>query len=206
MMSNKSAKTRIILLSVFALSALAFVVTDLKNTHVSSHVTMDIHKDLLVVPSNVVEIKFAQQQAPMAMYETADQASKLTIRLMKQQDDTTTKLVFANPEAKKTQFKDLKLEFQFKKVGIASQFDEIQFLQDTILKINGIDFMVFEYLATTTGQDALGKPITSETYAYYQTAYVKNKTYIFSFYCPKEDQTQWQANAKAMMNSVNIRR
>jgi hypothetical protein len=142
----------------------------------------------------------------MALYETADQDIKLTARLIQEKVDTNAKPMYKNPESNKPAQKDIQLERMFKKSALASQFDAIQFLQDTVKVINDNQFIVYEYLADASGVDATGLKTITKTYAYYQICYLKNKTYIFNFYCPADRKEEWQKAANQMMNSIKIRK
>ena len=184
----------------------SFIQGDFVSTKISSHVSMDLAKELVLVPLNDVDLKYSKQNAPMAVYETTDQDIKLVVRLIKEAEDTTSKKMFKNPEASKAQTKDIVLEKMFKKSSIASKFDAVTFTKDTIQEINGNEFIVFEYNAEASGVDAKEVEIKTETYVYYQICYIKNKTYIFNFYCPKDRQAEWQSKAILMMNSVKIRK
>ena len=203
-MNSKSMKKH--LLIAFTALLFSFTSGDLVNTKISSHVSMDIHKGLTLVPANKsYSGKYLNTIAPMAVYETTDQEVKLIVRLIKEAVDSTSKKVFKNPEAS-NKTKDLAIEKMFKKSALMAQFDNIIFYQDTVKTINGNDFMVFEYTATSSGVNAKGEETTSEAYAYYQVCYTKNKTYIFNFYCPEEMREDWQKNTSLMMNSLKIRK
>ena len=183
----------------------SFINGDLVNTKISSHVSMDIHKSMNLIPASELNLKYEKQVAPMAVYETVDQEVKLVARMIKETTDTTSRKIFKNPDAKNID-RDLNIEKMFKKSALMSQFDEITFHQDTVKTINGNDYMVFEYTATVSGANAKGEETTSVTYAYYQICYTKNKTYIFNFYCPEEMRADWQENAGLMMNSLKVRK
>lgn len=184
----------------------SFINGDLVHTKISSHVSMDIHKEMSLIPANQsYSGKYLSAITPMAVYETTDQEVKLIVRLIKEAVDSTSRKVFKNPEAA-NKTKDLGIEKMFKKSALMAQFDEITFYQDTVKTINGNDFMVFEYTAKSSGVNAKGEETTSEAYAYYQVCYTKNKTYIFNFYCPEEMREDWQENTGLMMNSLKIRK
>jgi hypothetical protein len=195
-----------LLLSCFAMAS--FISVDFANTRISSHLTMDIDKRLNLVPSNAIDIKYTQQNAPIAVYETLDQEIQLSVRLIQEGTDTSKKpkRQFQNPEANKAFERDINLEKLFKKSNLMAQFDQITFLQDSLKTINGNQFIVYEYEAEINGVDSQGKPLSSLTYAFYQVAYIKNKTYIFNFYCPLDQKEKWQESANKMMNSINIRK
>ncbi len=188
-----------------AISFFSFVKGDFINRKISSHVSIDIPKELLLVPLSA-ETKFAQQVAPMAMYESADQEAKLVVKLITEVIDTNAKSIYKNPSSNQIPSKDINLERLFKKSSLSSQFDAITFYQDTIKIIDGNRFIVYEYSATASGIDEKGVKTTSKTYSYYQICYVKNKTYIFNFYCPEDRKEEWKANASLMMNSIKIKK
>lgn len=194
-------------LSILFLSLIffSFITGDYNSTRISSHVIMNIQKDLIAVPK-YAETKFSEQTAPMAVYESADQDVKLVVKLKLEVEDSTNKPKFKSNEAKKSTAKDIDLEKMFKKSSISASFDAVTFHQDTIKEINGTKFIVFEYTADASGMDEKGAKTISTTYAYYQIAYVKNKTYIFNFYCPADRKAEWQKHAGVMMNSINIRK
>ena len=194
-----------ILLAFVALIAVSFTpLGEYVSTKVSSHLNMDIHKDLEVIPV-VALSEYEKRQAPMAAYHSADKDAKLIIRLIQEIEDTTTHKRFKSKEAKKAVKKDLALEKMFKKGSLVNQFDDITFYQDTIVEVNGRQSIVFEYTGTLSGVDQNTEKITTTTYSYYEIIYVKNKTYILNFYCPEDRREEWQARAKRMLNSVKIR-
>jgi hypothetical protein len=188
-----------------SLALVSFIHGDLVFRKISSHVSMSVHKDLSFVPM-AAQTKYGQQSAPMAVYESADQDVKLVARLIQEAVDSNAKPMYKNQDANKSGGKDIKLESMFRKSALASQFDNIKFHQDTIKEIEGNKFIVYEYTATASGVDSKGEKTVTTSYAYYQICFIKNKTYIFNFYCPEDRREEWKSSAAQMMNSIKIRK
>ena len=199
-------KKGLFLLLVLAISCFSFIYGDLVSTKISSRVTMDIHKDLNLIPISAAT-RQGETTAPMAVYESANQEARLVARLIKEYSDTTLKAKFKNPYAKKANSeKDLDLERQFRKGALFSQFSSVDLIQDEVKNIKGVDFIVFEYVGTLNGVNSLGEETTSKTYIYHQLTFIKGRNYIFNFNCPESEKATWQEPINAMMNSVKIKK
>lgn len=199
-------KKSLFLLLMCVIACFSFIQGDLVTTKISSRVTMDVHKNLNLIPISAAT-RQGETTAPMAVYESTNQEARLVARLIKEYSDTTVKAKFKNRDARKANSeKDLDLERLFRKGALFSQFDKVELIQDEVKNIKGRDFIVFEYVGTLKGVNSLGEETTSKTYIYHQLTFIKERNYIFNFNCPEAEKSIWQDHVNDMMNSVKIKK
>jgi hypothetical protein len=77
-------------------------------------------------------------------------------------------------------------------------------MEDTLTKINGKDFILFEFTSEADGT----KKYTYLAYTILANAKDKenqsNRVYIFNFTAPGQDKDKWRESAKGIMYSINI--
>ena len=96
-----------------------------------------------------------------------------------------------------------KILHDFYKANIEELFNEVKFLQDSIRKINGKKFIVFEFIGALQSENVFSKK-SSQTYTYIQYTMFKSRILIFSLWCDAQLMSQWRPTAKEVMESVTI--
>lgn len=100
---------------------------------------------------------------------------------------------------------DLGLLKEFQKSSLLNIFTEVEFIQEDIQEINGIQYIVFEFISTSTVEsDSRNlKPIKKYTLLLFTLD--KNRTILFNFTSPADEQLLWQDTAKKIMESIKIK-
>ena len=104
------------------------------------------------------------------------------------------------------QVKDLQMLQNFYRSSILELYDEVKFMQDSLVTVQGQPFAIFEFIGTVRGEEgALTSQAPLRNYVYVQYTIDKEKTYVFDFTCPARQQSQWQETAHIIMGSVTLK-
>ena len=83
-------------------------------------------------------------------------------------------------------------------------FDEVQFIQDEIMEINGKKFIVFEFIGSLESENAFSSK-SSKTYTYIQYTSYNDQVLLFNLGCKARRLSEWQPIAKEIMESVKVK-
>ena len=102
---------------------------------------------------------------------------------------------------------DLPMLKDFYRASLLELYDEVKFVTETVREVNGQPFAVFEFVSVVRpDQDETSfidqKPIRRYTYVQYTVH--QQKTWVFDFSVPAQDQATWQPVAKHLMESVRM--
>jgi hypothetical protein len=98
------------------------------------------------------------------------------------------------------------LAHKFFKASIYNLFDDVDMIEEGIHKINGREFIFFEFESRIKGDrrvEGLQDPVLRYTYIQYLIE--PGRTLVFSFHCPRRLQNEWQPVARRIMQSIKIR-
>ena len=102
---------------------------------------------------------------------------------------------------------DLPMLKDFYRASLLELYDEVKFLTETVQEVNGQPFAIFEFVSVVRPDEdeisfANQKPIRRYTYVQY-TVY-QQKTWVFDFSVPAQDQATWQPVTRHLMESVGM--
>lgn len=95
---------------------------------------------------------------------------------------------------------DLKMMAQFQKSNIRQLFTSVNFIQERIVKVNGQEFAMFEFISELKEK---GKPAIRK-YNHLRYTIKKKNTLIFSFVCPESERPLYDGMAEEIMGSVKF--
>ena len=133
--------------------------------------------------------KVASSRIPLAMFSTPEQDVTLGI------NDNPMQWTSADTQA----------IYGLYKASLASLFDEIKFIQDEIRKINGREFIVFEFVSILRDDNAFSAKKPVKNYSYIQYTSYNNEVLLFNFGCNMRQKEQWETVARKIMESVRIK-
>ncbi len=159
-------------------------------------VTTKIGDDItLKIPSNFINMsdqdrmrKFATSKVPLAMYATEMQDATLGV----------------NDSPMQWTSNDTQTVYGFYKASLNALFDEIEFIQDDIKKINGREFIVFEFTSVVRDDNTFSGKRTHRNYTYIQYTSYNDQVLLFNFGCKSRIMNEWQGIAQEMMESIRI--
>lgn len=95
---------------------------------------------------------------------------------------------------------DLKMMAQFQKSNIKQLFTSVSFIQEKMVKVNGQQFAVFEFVSEMKEK---GKPAIRK-YNHIRYTIRRKNTLIFSFICPEVDRPLYDGIAEEILASVKF--
>ncbi|MEM6642724.1 MAG: hypothetical protein AAF616_07070 [Bacteroidota bacterium] len=133
--------------------------------------------------------KFVSARVPIAVYSSQDRTVDFAIN--------TNPMQWISGDEEKLQ--------SFYKGTFETLFDQVQYLQDTIRKINGRTFIVFEFIASLKEENAFSGVKYSKYYSYIQYTSFQNQILLFNLGCKPRKMDEWKPIAGEMMESVRIK-
>ena len=102
--------------------------------------------------------------------------------------------------------RDLPMAQKFFKASLTNMFDRVEMIEEGVHTVNKKELIFFEFQSRVNGnrqQEGFTDPVLKYTYIqYYLQA---DRTFVFSFNCPRRMKDQWQETAREMMNSIKIK-
>ncbi|MFZ6010002.1 MAG: hypothetical protein ACOYXT_06600 [Bacteroidota bacterium] len=181
--------TRIFLI-VAALSFLSMDRPKLVKTKVAEGITVSVPKGWRPMDNLDFTERYPSVRAPIAAFTNEERMADLSVNI------SATQWPDANPDMAR----------QFFKASLVNMFDKVDIIQEGIRDIKGKKFIYFEFESRVNGnrrQEGLQEEVSK--YSYIQYLVEPKRTLVFSFSCPRREREQWQATAKAIMESVRVK-
>ena len=181
-------KLFIYLVTIFIFSS-AYQPVKYVKTKVSDAITMSLPQDFILMSQTDLNTKYVSSKAPIAAYTDFSRTVDLGV----------------NVAYSRWNQEDLEIMRSFYKSTIMGLYDEVQFITEEIVEINGNNFAVFEFLSSVSDTD--GTTISQGSLSKYvriQYSIIKSKTVLFNFSCPARQKDTWAAVAKKIFESVKV--
>ena len=157
---------------------------------INSSISMLIASDFFPMESEKQQAKYLSDRTPLAMYSTPDAAVDLGINVNSSAWEET----------------DMSIIHQFYKANLLQLFDEVRWIQDTVIQVKGRTFARFELEGTILDENASFKGQNSITkYLFVQYTLFDNKILLFHFNSPIGRKDYWKESVLIMMDSISIR-
>ena len=177
------------LICLFSAFALFFASPKLVKIKFSKSISASVPENFTLMTDDELADKYPSSRKPVAMYISPD----------KQVDFGMNNASLKFPGS------DLNVLKDFYKANLYSLFNNVKIINEEIKKINGHDFIVFEFTSEIKPDE---KAITPQSairkYSIIQYALYNDYLLIFNFSCPASLQSEWQKTANSMMNSIKI--
>ena len=197
-------KMKKIVFSIIVCSLLAFTVQEeYVKTKIGSGISIEMPKAFSKMDEASIIKRYGMHQIPLAIYTDGTGLTSLSVNQRTDSLYNSTKIKYkgSNMETAK---KDLNLEKSFLKSTYLRLYEDVEFIQDTLVLINDKDFVVFEFEGNLRGMDAKGNATFTKNYNYIQYGFEKNRTTIFNFNCPHDEKGRWQPVARYIMSTAKI--
>ncbi|AMM50488.1 hypothetical protein TH61_03815 [Rufibacter sp. DG15C] len=168
---------------------LAFAGPKLKKIAITKDVSLSIPETFAVMPDDGIAREYPAARKPLAVFTSPDGQIDISVN---QRPSTF-------PEG------DVKMMQAFYKASIQRMFSEVKFIKEENQKINGRDFLVFEFVSTVKDERKTQQLAPVRKYTIIQYTFLKDQMLIFSFNAPAQLQPQWQETAKAVMASAQVK-
>lgn len=179
------------LLIIFLFIAAGFVNgPKLVKTKISEGITVAIPETFTpMLPDDIVQ-RLPSVRAPLAAYTNPDRDIDFSINISA------------------TQWPDANIELasKFFRSGLQNLYDQVDFINEGIVEVNGKQYIFFEMESRMNGSKAnetQRAPIIKYTYIQYLVE--KNRTLVFAFNCPSRVKADWQETAIQVMKSVKVK-
>ena len=167
----------------------AFAPPKLKKVTVAKNVALSIPQNFEVMPDDGIAREYPAARKPLGVYTSPDGQIDISVN---QRESTFP----AN---------DLDMLLPFYKASIQRMFTEVQFLKEEKQKINGRDFLVYEFVSTVRDERSTRSLAPVRKYTLIQYTFLKGQMVIFSFNAPAQLQNQWQETARAAMATASVK-
>ncbi|NJN28141.1 MAG: hypothetical protein HC819_20300 [Cyclobacteriaceae bacterium] len=181
-------KTKLSILFFFILFS-SFQQANLVKTKVNEAITIYLPEGFFPMSQADIETRYDAAKLPVAIYTDYSRTVDMGINVAYSQWNA----------------EDLDIMRSFYKSNILGLYDEVQFVNEGVEKINGLDYAIFEFVSsvideegTTVQQNAVSK------YTRIQYTIVKGKTVLFNFTCPASQREKWAPVARQIMQTVKI--
>lgn len=165
-------------------------VEEFVKTEIYEGVTVKLPKSFHPMSEAVLRRNYLSARPPLAAYTGEDE-----------------QVIFGmNTSNTQWQAKDLQMLQNFYRSTILELYDEVKFMQDSLIPLQGKPFATFEFIGTVRGEEgALTSQAPLKNYVYVQYTIYEEKTYVFDFTCPVRHQSQWQSTAHTIMESITLK-
>ncbi len=103
--------------------------------------------------------------------------------------------------------KDVELLRSFYRSTLLSLYDDVDFIKDEIVEVNGRQYAEFEFVSTIRDDESsIIKKGDIKNYTLIRYTILKNNnTVLLNFTCPARKQTDWQEEARKIMDKAIIK-
>jgi len=154
---------------------------------VADLVTVKVPETFQKLSDDQIADKIIASRKPLSMYSSPNGSSDFSVSV-------------GNSARNPWEDKDLKMMADFQKANINALFTSVTWLEDKILKVNGQQFAVFEFVSEVKEK---GKPAIKK-YNNVRYTIKKKNVLIFSFVCPEVEKPLQQELAEDILNSIKF--
>lgn len=179
-------KSGIVLLSV-AMMALAPV--KWVKSHLPDGVTVSVPDRLLPMTEEDMAQRFPSVRAPLGAFTNTDRVIDFSV----------------NISATNWPDGDIELAGKFFKSSLQNLYDRVDFISEGVQSIHKTRYIFFEFESRISGdrrRQELQDPILRYTLIQYHIR--KERTLVFTFSCPKDQEEEWKPIAHEIMKRVRV--
>lgn len=180
---------RIVILITCVFLSVSLSAQKLVPVKIGENISIKISPDFVNMSNQARMERIASSKIPLGTFSTESQEVTLSI------NDNPMQWTPA----------DTKIVYGFYKASVNALFDEIQFIQDTVRKINGREFIVFEFVSTVRDENVFSSSRKDRNYTYIQYTSYNDQVLLFNFGCPARMKFEWEDTAEEIMQSVRIK-
>lgn len=162
----------------------------LSKVKITDGIKVSIPTDLTEMLAEDIALRYPSVRQPLGAYTNESRLVDFSV----------------NTSASQWRPSDVEMASGFFKASINHLYDRVNFIQEEVKTINGREYICFEFESRINGEKhKLGEQNAIRKYTYIQYLISKGKTLVFSFNCPIRLKQEWQATAREMMASVNVK-
>ncbi len=160
-------------------------------TKVNDSITLSIPEGFHILEKSEIDRKYVAAKAPLAAF--TDNTSGMV--------DIGVNVAFSqwDPE-------DLEIMKSFYKSNIMGLYDEVSFITEEVIEVDGEKYAVFEFVSVVKDEEGTSFDQTATSkYTRIHYGIINRKTLLLNFTCPASQQTVWAPVAKHVLESVKIK-
>ncbi len=178
--------------SLIALFSFSGILEKFKKIEIGSGISLKIPESFQPMPEDEIARKYVSTRKPVAIFMSADRQANFGVNISI------------------TQWKpsDLPIMKDFYKATVMQLHSDVKFIREEIVNVNGKDFAVLEFTSLVKEEEnTLGgtKP-PIQKYNYIQYTIFDNKTFVYNFNCPTNQQSRFEDIAQQIMASIEMKK
>jgi len=185
-------------LVIIFIAGVALAQTKFKKFQISKEIEVKLPSDFSPLPDEGIAREYPTSTKPLAVYTSPNGQVDFSVL------------------QKGSQFRptDLTMLREFYKASLVERFTKVDFIRQEVIKINGQDFLVFEFVSTLADerQGSMMSPV--QKYSIIQYTIIENdaktvrdnQLISFTLHAPFIMKNKWQDTAREMMGSVTIKK
>lgn len=158
-----------------------------EKTKMAEGVSVSLPKGFRTLEDGEMKLKYPNWHRPVHMMTSEDQVADFGYNISFNQWGSNLKLL-----------KD------FMKANHSFYFTEIQYMQDTVINLNGRNYVLLEFLSFTKNKETDRELAPIRNYSYMMYTVEDNRILVFNYTCPARYMEKWKQAAPIIMNSIAI--
>ena len=158
-----------------------------QKTKMAEGVSVSLPKGFRTLEDGEMKLKYPNWHRPVHMMTSEDQVADFGYNISFNQWGSNLKLL-----------KD------FMKANHSFYFTDIQYMQDTVVNLNGRNYVLLEFLSFTKNKETDRELAPIRNYSYMMYTVEDNRILVFNYTCPARYMDKWKQAAPTIMNSIAI--
>lgn len=184
-------------LVIILMAGAALAQTKLKKFQISKEIEVQLPNDFNPLPDDGIAQEYPTSTKPLAVYSSPNGQVDFSVL------------------QKGSQFRpqDLNMLREFYKASLLEMFTKVDFIREEVTKVNGQEFLVFEFVSSLADERQFGMLAPVQKYSIVQYTIIENdpktvrdnQLISFTFHVPFVMKNKWQGTGKEVMNSIKIK-
>lgn len=164
---------------------------DLRSVTIAKKIVLGIPQDFILMNDDAIAATYITTRRPVALY--TNPAGNVDIGI--------------NKGVTQWRQGDMPILKDFYKANIMALYDEVTFLKEGIVSINGRDFAVFEFESMVReDENSFSQRPNIRKYTYIQYTIDKGMSWVFNLTAPANQRDQWRERAANIMGTVIVKK
>lgn len=184
-------------LVIIFIAGAALAQTKLKKFQISKEIEVQLPNDFNPLPDDGIAQEYPTSTKPLAVYSSPNGQVDFSVL------------------QKGSQFRpqDLNMLREFYKASLLEMFTKVDFIREEVTKVNGQEFLVFEFVSSLADERQIGMSAPVQKYSIVQYTIIENDSKTvrdnqlisFTFHVPFVMKSRWQETGREVMNSIKIK-
>lgn len=177
------------------------IITIIGNSQTATTVNKHLKITVPVGLKPMTESQAIQRNQPKASY--ADETNQVILAISERSDTIKSDIDYKGIKGKGDNT-NIALEKEFYKATLAAMYEDITFIQDTIIQVDETTLVMYQFDAVVKGKTTTGTEVTTRKYNFITHAYKGKKKFIVTFYCPLTKKDDWIEIIQNTMKTIEL--